>query len=173
MPSSKLITLPQVEKTIFLMRGEKIILDTHLAKLYGVTTRVLNQAVKRNKRRFPDDFHFQLTKSEKEEVITICDDLKTLRFYRGLPYAFTEHGAIMAASILNSDRAIDVSVYVVRAFVKLRETLSAHRQIAKKLNLLENKIVNHDFQIKAIFDAIKQLMEPPQKKKSLIGFERK
>ncbi|MBU0505046.1 MAG: ORF6N domain-containing protein [bacterium] len=172
MTTTNSVTIPQVEKNVFLIRGEKVILDTDLATLYGVKTKALNQAIKRNKKRFPDDFLFQISKLEKDKLVTICDRFQNLKHSTSLPYAFTEHGAIMAATVLNSQRAIDVSVYVVRAFVKLRETLSDHRQIARKLNLLENKVVNHDIQIKALFDAIRQLMDPPVKKKRSIGFER-
>jgi len=172
MTTTNSVTIPQVEKNVFLIRGEKVILDTDLATLYGVKTKALKQAIKRNKKRFPDDFLFQISKLEKDKLVTICDRFQNLKHSTSLPYAFTEHGAIMAATVLNSQRAIDVSVYVVRAFVKLRETLSDHRQIARKLNLLENKVVNHDIQIKALFDAIRQLMDPPVKKKRSIGFER-
>ncbi len=161
-----------MEKVIFFIRGEKVILDTDLATLYGVKTKVLNQAIKRNRHRFPDDFLFQLSMPEKIELVTICARFSKLKHSTSLPYAFTEYGAIMAATVLNTKLAIEVSVFVIRAFVKLRETLSAHTQIAKKLNLLENKVVNHDVQIKALFDAIRALMELPQKKKRMIGFER-
>lgn len=171
MSLSKLVSLPNVEKTILLLRGEKVILDVNLAELYGVSTSVLNQAVKRNRDRFPDDFLFQLTIDEKNKVVTICDNLKKIKYYRGLPYAFTEHGAIMVASVLKSKRAIEVSVFIVRAFVKLRETLLAHKQITQKLNLLEKKVVNHDGQIKVLFDVLRQLIEPPKTEIRKIGFE--
>ncbi len=170
MVTTKLTALPRVENIILLMRGERVILDADLADLYGVSTGVLNQAVKRNKKRFPEDFLFQLTENEKTEVITICDNLNKLKYYRGLPYAFTEHGAVMAASVLNSNRAIEISVFVVRAFVKLRETLTSHKQIAHKLSLLENKVAKHDTQIISLLNAIRQLMNPPHSEKKKIGF---
>ncbi|MBF0107213.1 MAG: ORF6N domain-containing protein [Deltaproteobacteria bacterium] len=170
MQSSKLVILPQVERSIFLIRGEKVILDSELATLYGVKTKVLNQAIKRNKHRFPEDFIFRLTKPEKDELVTICDRFNKLKHSISLPYAFTEYGAIMAATVLNTKLAIEVSVFVIRAFVKLRETLTAHKQIARKLNMLENKVVSHDSQIRAIFAAIRELMTPPLKSKRKIGF---
>lgn len=119
--------------------------------LYGVATGVFNQAVKRNLQRFPQDFMFQLTEEEKEEVITNCDNLRKLKYYRGLPYAFTEHGAVMAASMLNSQQAIEISIYVVRAFVKMREILSQHKELLKKLVHLESKVTTHDTHIKSLF----------------------
>jgi alanine-alpha-ketoisovalerate/valine-pyruvate aminotransferase len=115
---------------------------------------------------------FQLSSEEKQKVITICDNLSKLRFYRGLPHAFTEHGAIMVASLLNTDQAVKVSVYVVRAFVKLREMLSTHKQLAVKLAELERKLQKHDGQIMALIEAIRELMEPPpEPKRKLIGFQ--
>lgn len=116
------LTSTSIERRILLIRGQKAMLDTDLAALYGVPTKVLNQAVKRNRHRFPADFMFRLTEDEKAEVVTICDHLQKLKFSPVLPYAFTEHGAIMLASVLNSKKAVRISVYVVRAFVKLRET---------------------------------------------------
>lgn len=130
-------------------------------------TKVFNQAVKRNRERFPDDFIFQLTKEEKDEVVTNCDHLKRLKFSPNLPFAFTEHGAIMAATILNSPVAIKVSIQVVRAFVKLREMLATHKDLAKKLEDMERK---YDAQFKVVFDAIRELMKPPEPKKRQIGF---
>jgi len=132
-----------------------------------VPTKVFNQAIKRNRERFPDDFIFQLTKEEKDEVVTNCDHLKRLKFSPNLPFAFTEHGAIMAATILNSPVAIKVSIQVVRAFVKLREMLATHKDLAKKLEDMERK---YDAQFKVVFDAIRELMKPPEPKKRQIGF---
>ncbi len=146
-------------------------LDADLAELYGVETRTLNQAVKRNPERFPDDFMFQLTKPEKTEVVTNCDHLAKLKYSPSLPYAFTEHGAIMAASVLNSPRAIEISVHVVRAFVHMRELLSGHKELAQKLAQLERKVGAHDKAIAEIINAIRQLMAPEEtKKKRPIGF---
>ena len=155
------ILVEQIGRRILLIRGHKVMLDRNLAKLYGVSTKALNQAVKRNRERFPNDFMFQLTQGEKEEVVTNCDHLRQLKFSTVLPYAFTEHGAIMLASVLNSQRAVEVSIYVVRAFVKLRETLSRHRNLAQKLMELEQKLESHDEQIRSLFHAIRELMAPP------------
>ena len=130
----------KIERSILLIRGQKVILDTDLAELYGVRTKVFNQAIKRNKKRFPSDFIFRLTKEEKREVVTNCDHLAKLRFSPILPAAFTEHGAIMAATVLSTERAIKVSVYVVRAFVKLREMLGTQKDFAHKLEDLEERL---------------------------------
>ena len=149
-------------------------LDADLAMLYGVPTRVLNQAVRRNLKRFPQDFMFKLTQPEKNQVITICDHLKNLKYAKALPNAFTEHGAIMAASVLNTQRAVQISVFVVRAFVKLREMLSTHKELAHKLAVLERKLQNHDESIRSLVVAIRQLMTPPEPEpeppKKRIGF---
>jgi len=118
-----LIPIERVERSILLIRGEKVMLDADLAKIYGVPTKALNQAVKRNIDRFPDDFMFQLTKHEKEEVVTNCDHLKRLKFSPTLPHAFTEHGAIMLATVLNNPIAVRASIQVVRAFIRLRRML--------------------------------------------------
>jgi len=166
-----IIPLERVENTIFQIRGCNIILDRDLAVLYGTTTRALNQAVKRNLDRFPPDFMFQLSDKEKHEVITICDRLSRLKFATNPPFAFTEHGAIMAASVLNTKRAIEVSVFVVRAFVKMREMLSTHKEVAHKLAELERRLEGHDEAIKTLVAAIRELMQPPQPKKLKIGFK--
>jgi ABC-type uncharacterized transport system fused permease/ATPase subunit len=123
--------------------------------------------VKRNKGRFPEDFAFRLTTEEKEEVVTKCDNLARLKFSPVLPFGFTEHGAIMAASVLNSQRAVETSVYVVRAFVRMREALATHRGLAQRLNELERK---YDSQFRVVFDAIRALMEPPKTPRRRIGF---
>ncbi len=160
----------RIEKTILLIRGQKVIIDADLAELYGVTTKRLNEQVRRNRSRFPEDFIFQLTTEEKSEVVAICDHLSKLKFSKTLPYAFTEHGAIMAASILNTPRAIETSIFVVRVFVKLREMLATHKELAQKLLDLEKRFEGHDEQIQTIFEAIRQLMAPPDKKVKKIGF---
>jgi hypothetical protein len=161
----------KIERAISLIRGQKVILDADLAELYGVTTKVFNQAIKRNKKRFPSDFIFRLTKEEKREVVTNCDHLGKLKFSPTLPAAFTEHGAIMAATILSTERAIKVSVYVVRAFVKLREILGTQKDFAHKLEDLEERLVEHDEKFSIVFEAIRELMQPvavPPKRR--IGF---
>lgn len=164
--------IPQevIEKKILLIRSEKVMLDSDLAELYGVTTKRLNEQVKRNRSRFPSDFMFQLTETEKSEVVANCDHLKKLKFSSGLPYAFTEHGAIMLATILNSPVAVQASIHIVRAFVRLRQILASNAELAKKLESLEKK---YDSQFKIVFDAIRQLMSPPETKKQKIGFRRK
>ena len=169
--SKPVVKVGAIQQRILLIRGEKIIIDADLAEAYGVPTRRLNEQVKRNAQRFPDDFMFQLTATEKAEVIANCDHLERLKYSKSLPYAFTEHGAIMAASVLNSAEAVEVSVYVVRAFVQLREMISGHKELAHKISQLERKISDHDQQIVAIVDAIKKLIGPdPVPKKRRIGF---
>jgi phage regulator Rha-like protein len=145
-------------------------LDSDLAKLYGVSTKALNQAVKRNADRFPKDFMFRLTQQEKSEVVTNCDHLSKLKFSPTMPFAFTEHGAIMVANVLTSEGAVEVSIYVVRAFVKLREMLGTHKSLAQKLAELERQVESHDSHIRSLFEAIRQLMEPPTQKSRRIGF---
>ena len=162
-----LVPMERIERAIFLIRGQKVMLDADLAELYGVLTKVLNQAVKRNKERFPVDFMSQLTKEEKVEVVTICDHLKRLKFSPTLPHAFTEHGAIMLATILNSPVAVQASIQVVRAFVRLRQMLASNVELARKLDALERK---YDTQFKVVFDAIRQLMTPPEPRRQRIGF---
>jgi hypothetical protein len=159
----------RIEHSILLIRGEKVILDADLAVLYGVTTKRLNEQVKRNRNRFPEDFMFQLTANEKAEVVANCDHLKRLKFSPNLPYAFTEHGAIMLATVLNSPIAVRASIEVVRAFVRLRQMLASNAELARKLAALEKK---YDAQFKVVFDAIRQLMIPPEKPKGRIGFRK-
>jgi hypothetical protein len=169
---SAIMPIGKIEQAILLVRGEKVILDADLSALYGVDTKVLNQAVKRNVDRFPEDFMFRLTQAEKSEVVTNCDHLERLKFSPVLPWAFTEHGAIMAANVLSSPRAVQASVFVVRAFVRLRRMLLQHTELAAKLTELEGRVEKHDRKIIALIDAIRQLMapppEPPRKK---LGFQ--
>ena len=167
-----IIPIGRIEQDILLLRGQKVILDADLAQLYGVATKVLNQAIKRNIERFPEDFMFQLTDGEsaalRSQIVTSKEGRGGRRY---APYAFTEHGAIMAASVLNTEQAVKVSVYVVRAFVKLREMLSTHKQLAQKLAELERGLQKHDHQILALVEAIRQLMEPPpEPKRKPIGY---
>ncbi len=168
-----LISSEAIELKILMIRGQKVMIDTDLAEVYDVSTKVLNQAVKRNKGRFPDDFIFQLTKKEKEEVVTNCDHLNKLKFSPALPNAFTEHGAIMVATVLNSPSAVRASILIVRAFVRLREILSTNKELARKFAQLERKIEKHDDEIKLIFNTIRQLISTPAgAKKEKIGFRR-
>ena len=164
------IPVESITSRIFLVRGQKVMLDSDLAELYGVKTSALNQAVKRNHERFPPDFVFQLTGKEKDEVVTNCDNLSRLKFSPTLPYAFTEHGALMLGNVLKSTKAIQVSLLIVRAFVQLREILSTHKELAHKLEELERRVGTHDQVIVDLVEAIRQLMEPPAEKRNPIGF---
>lgn len=169
--SQALVKISKIQQRILLIRGEKVIIDSDLAEAYGVTTKALNQAIRRNADRFPPDFMFRLTKKEKQEVVTNCDHLQNLKFSPVNPCALTEHGAIMVASVLNSPKAIEVSVFVVRAFVRLREMISGHKELAKKIAELERKFGDHDEQIMVLVEAIKQLMDPKLPPKTRrIGF---
>lgn len=165
-----LLPMEVVEEKIFLIRGHRVMLDRDLAGLYGVETKVLNQAVKRNMKRFPKDFMFQLTPSEKSELVTNCDRFKTLKHSTSTPFAFTGQGVAMLSSILNSDRAIEVNIAIMRVFVKLREMIATNKDLAHKLDQHERKIERHDEEIRLIFDAIRQLMTPPEPKRKRIGF---
>ena len=156
MTNKNLIPIEKIERSILVIRGYRIMLDRDLAHIYGVKTSRLNEQVKRNIDRFPEDFMFQLTDQEKEDVIANCDHLNKLKFSRTNPYAFTEHGTIMLASVLNTSTAIETSVLIVRTFVKLRELLSTHKELEKKILELES---NYDEKFYLIFNAIKELMQ--------------
>jgi len=165
-----LVPVEAIEGKILLIRGQKVMMSTHLAELYGVETRVLNQAVKRNINRFPEDFMFQLNNFEADQLVS-QNVIPHRKYFGGsLPYAFTEQGVAMLSSVLNSERAVQVNIAIMRAFVKLREMLSTHKELAHKLAQLERKIEKHDENIKLIFNAIRQLMAPPEPKKRKIGF---
>jgi len=168
MPPAALVP-EKLQQRILLIRGHKVMLDADLAVLYGVSTRALNQAVKRNLQRFPADFMIRLTRAEGKNLRShfVTSSWGGRRYP---PYAFTEHGTVMLASILNSPRAVEVSVYVVRAFVQLREFLATHRALAAKLAALERKLTRHDTEIRSLFEAIKQLMTPPDLPRRRIGF---
>ena len=172
MPTSKsLIPVERIERRILLIRGHKVMLDADLAELYGVQTRALNQAVKRNKERFPKDFMFQLTWEEAEELIrsqfVILKRGKNIK-YR--PYVFTEHGAVMLANILRSKTAVQASIQVVRAFIRMRQLLASHKGLMKKILVMEKK---YDKQFKIVFQAIYQLMQVEEEPKKQIGFKTK
>ena len=171
MRRSRSLVVKPIESQIFLVRGQKVVTDSDLAALYGVEVRVLNQAIKRNKNRFPADFAFRLTVKESENLrsqIVISSGSHGGRRY--LPYVFTEHGAIMAASVLNSQRAVEMSIFVVRAFVHLRETIRTHRVLAARLVDLEKRLEAHDASIEDIIEAIHALTAPPEKPARRIGF---
>ena len=160
----------RIESFIFLIRGRKVMLSLHLAGLYSVEPRALVQAAKRNIERFPEDFMFQLTPEEFENLKSqiVISSWGGLR--RATPYAFTEQGVAMLSSVLRSTRAIQVNIAIMRVFVELREMMAAHRELAIKLGELERRTQEHDEQIQAVFDAIRQLMTPPEPKKKGIGF---
>jgi hypothetical protein len=160
-----------VENTIHLVRGQRVMLDSDLAAIYGVSTTRLNEQLRRNKKRFPSDFAFQLTREEFTALISqFAISKKGRGGRRKLPWVFTEHGAIMAASVLNSEVAIEASVRVVRAFVRLREMISANAELAAKFAQLERRLDSHDEAIAQLFAAIRQLLAPPPEKKREIGF---
>ncbi len=171
---SDLIPAERIEDKIYLIRGHKVMLDRDLAKLYGVKTFVLNQAVKRNRERFPEDFMFSLT---RQEILRISHFVipstgrrqTTIKFSKSVN-AFTEQGLAMLSGILRSKRAVQVNIAIMRAFVRLRQILSTHKELAQKLKELEQKVEDHDGQIHAIFDAIRQLMKPVEKPIRRIGF---
>ena len=163
------LTVEQVQRRILLIRGHKVMLDSDLAELYGVETRVLNQAVKRNSERFPGDFIFRLT---REEIEGISQSVTSFNRYRALKFSksvtvFTEHGVAMLSSVLNSPRAIQVNIQIMRAFSRLREMIAANRELSRRLDELEQK---YDAQFKVVFDAIRQLMSPPIPPRRRIGF---
>ena len=166
-----LIPREVIENKIYLIRGHKVMLSTHLAKLYGVEAKVLIQAVKRNMDRFPDDFMFQLMDDEYKILKSQFVTSSWGGIRRANPYAFTEQGVAMLSSVLNSKRAIQVNIAIMRAFVRLKAVLSTHKELAHKLAELERKVEKHDVEIQSIFEAICQLMAPPpEKPKRRIGF---
>ncbi|MDP2683341.1 MAG: ORF6N domain-containing protein [Deltaproteobacteria bacterium] len=165
----ELIPLDPIAQRILLIRGHRVMLDSDLAEIYEVPAKRLNEQVRRNIKRFPPDFMFQLT---PEEFTSLRSQNATLKIGRGqhrkyLPYAFTEQGVAMLSGVLNSERAIDVNVAIMRAFVKLREFAMTHKELSRKLNTMENK---YDSQFKIVFDAIRQLMTPSEPKRRKIGF---
>jgi hypothetical protein len=163
-----LIPIELIEQRIFSLRGESVMIDRHLAELYGVDTRTLNQAVKRNRVRFPGGFMFQLTNEEREEVITICDNLLPLKFARTLPYAFTELGVSMLSSVLKSERAIQVNIQIMKTFVQLRRMYADNKDLARRISEMEKK---YDGQFKIVFNALNKLLAPPDPpKREPMGF---
>ncbi len=165
---SKILPHETIESKIFQIRGKKVMLDMDLAILYGVPTKALNQAVSRNITRFPADFMFKLTVTEKKEVVTICDHLHSLRFSHQLPRAFTQEGVAMLSSVLNGERAILVNIQIMRAFVNLRRIALTYTGLKRKIDEMEKK---YDSQFSIVFEAIRQLLEPPPAPpKPKIGF---
>ncbi|NQU18232.1 MAG: ORF6N domain-containing protein [Candidatus Saganbacteria bacterium] len=175
---TNLIPIERVENKIYLIRGQKVMLDKDLAELYGVGTKVLNQAVRRNMKRFPFDFMFSLTRQESlswSQIVTSSLRSQFVTSKRGgrryLPYVFTEQGVSMLSSVLNSERAIQVNIAIMRAFVKLRENLYTHKEVLHKLDQLERKGYRHDGEIQAIFEAIQLMMKPAEKPRKRRGGE--
>lgn len=181
--SKEIIPIDRIAQSIYLLRGQRVMLDFDLAVLYGVATKVLNQAVKRNSLRFPDDFMFKLSGKEIERISQIVtpslggrrsrSQIVTLKRGQNIkyhPYAFTEQGVAMLSSVLHSARAVKVNIAIMRAFVKLRETLETNRELARKFAELEKRVGKHDAKIDAILEAIRQLMAPPEKPRREIGF---
>ncbi len=166
----QMIPVELIESKILLIRGQKVLLDKDLAVLYGVETFNLNKAIKRNIDRFPNDFMFQLSKEEFSNLI-FQNGISSWGGTRKLPYAFTEQGVAMLSSVLRSERAVQVNIQIMRAFVKLREIISTHKELAQKLKELELKIETHDENIAAIFEAINQLLAHEEKPKRKVGFE--
>jgi predicted transcriptional regulator len=181
MTDPDILLLPRIEHQILVIRGQKVMVDADLAALYGVPTKALNQAVKRNSARFPSDFMFQLTDVEKSEVVTNCDHLAKLKFSKSLPFAFTEYGAVAIANVLASAQAVEMGIYVVRAFVRLRDMAGLHKDLAERLKQLEEKTEALDarydnfsqttrVQLRQVFEALKELMTPAEPLKRPIGF---
>ena len=168
--NKEIVPVERIARAIFVFRGDKVLLDSDLARLYGVTTGNLNKAVNRNQDRFPSDFVFQLTAEEAKNLIFQVGRSKRRGGRRHLPYAFTEQGIAMLSSVLNSERAVKVNIAIMRAFVKLRQMLETNRELARKFAELERRVGKHDEEIDAILEAIRQLMTPPEKPRREIGF---
>jgi hypothetical protein len=164
--------IEHISDRILTVRGLRVMMDSDLAALYGVTTKRLNEQVKRNRRRFPPEFVFRLSATEKAKVVADCDHLRNLRFSPVLPCAYTEHGALMASAVLNTVKAVEVSLFVIRAFVRMREAFAANRELARRLDELERKVGTHDRSVAHILDALRQLTAPPAEpsRRRRIGF---
>jgi ORF6N domain len=167
--AAEIISVKAIAQVIYLVRGRRVLLDRDLAALYGVETRTLNQAVKRNTTRFPDDFMFQLSRQEILRISQSVTSLSGLKFSKQV-HAFTEEGVAMLSSVLNTERAVQVNIAIMRAFVKLRETLETNRELARKFAGLEARVGKHDEEIGSIIEAIRQLMVPPKTPRRQIGF---
>jgi phage regulator Rha-like protein len=164
------VSVERIERKIYFIRDQKVMLDSDLAELYEVTTGNLNLAVRRNLRRFPEDFMFQLTGEEAESLILQLARSKSRGGRRTPPYAFTEHGVAMLSSVLNTERAAQMNIVIIRAFIKLREVLATHKDLARKIDDLEDKYQEHDHELKVVFDAIRKLISTPAPTKRRIGF---
>ncbi|NBV98043.1 MAG: ORF6N domain-containing protein [Proteobacteria bacterium] len=167
---SKLDIVLSIEDLIIELRGQNVLIDSDIASLYGVTTKRLNEQVKRNQNRFPSDFMFRLTKEEKNKLLINFQRFNKLKYSNSNPNAFTEHGAIMLASILNSEIAVHTSIQIVRAFTKMRSMLATNQDLAKKINNIEEKLSEHDSQIKDVIAVIKSMILPDKASNKKIGF---
>jgi len=166
-----MIQVAAIENRILLIRGQRVMIDADLAEFYGVQTKRLNEQVKRNRERFPSDFVFQLTPEERTEVVAKCDHLSRLKFSRTFPYAFTEHGAVMAASVLNTERAVQISVFVVRAFTRLAGLVAVNEDIVRRIEAIERKLAGHDQGIRLLAQEIRRLLpREPIPETRRIGF---
>lgn len=174
MGAELIITEEFIMSKILLIRDQKVMIDSDLAALYGVTTKRLNEQVKRNTKRFPNNFMFQLTSVEKEQVVANCDHLNKLKFSSTLPYVFTEHGTMMLGNVLNSDRAIEFSIKIVEAFVKMREFLTQDLSVTLEIEKIKKKIINHDKNIELVFSYLDELMDKQENKveRTKIGFKK-
>jgi len=166
----ELIQPEGIERRIFIIRGQKVMIDRDLAELYGVETKYLNRQVKRNTDRFPEEFMFQLTVEEKDELVTNWHQFASLKHSWSLPFAFTEHGVAMLASVLKSTTAVKISINIIKTFVKLRELISTHKELQEQFLRLERRVEKHDTEIRDIFEAIRQLIAVEVKPKRRIGF---
>lgn len=164
------VATPIIDKVIRMIRGQKVILDRDLAAIYEVTTGRLNEAVKRNFDRFPPEFLFQLTVKELQELLANCDNLQSLKYAPRLPSVFTEHGALMAATVLNSPRATQMSLFIIRTFTKMRELLISQDELRQKLDAIDNKIAGHDIAIRMLFNDLQSLLSPRKTTSGEIGF---
>jgi hypothetical protein len=175
---NKISVIPDeiIMNKILLIRGKRVIIGNDLAVLYGVTTKRLNEQVKRNIKRFPAHFMFQLSKEEKDNVVANCDHLQKLKYSPFLPYAFTEYGTVMLANVLNSERAIQASVRIVEIFIKIREIILSHKAILQKIEQIQKKLIEHDNQLLIFFKYLKRLEQAKQeeinfKRRKKIGFK--
>lgn len=173
---SREISIPEevIMSKILVIRDKKVIIDKDLSELYGVETKRLNEQVKRNIKRFPENFMFQLTKAEKDQVVANCDHLQSLKFSQFLPYAFTEHGTMMAANILNSDKAIGVSVRIIETYVKMREMLTDNLSLKLEIEEIKKRLSNHGKNIELVFSYLDELIEKKEnpKPRTRIGFKK-
>lgn len=169
----ELIPARDIEQRIFLIRGHKVMIDRDIAELYQVPTKVLNQSVKRNHERFPDGFMFRLTLQETRELVTNCDRFSNLKHSSATPFVFTEYGVAMLSSVLRSKRAVQINIQIIQTFIRLRQWALTHKDLARKIAALEGKIKSHDRNIRTIFEALRELIDPPVPPRKSIGFQPK